>query len=353
MRGLAALIVAGHHGISTFVAEPGGSWLYPVDQLFWVTNPNSAVFFFFVLSGYVLGRSFERDPAYIRFCIRRAFRILPAFIVSVFLAYVCIALLRYEPGPADLSNFFRSTHPVLTMNNIWENLIFKNTLVNGPSWSIYPEIFGSLSLPVLIYVTDRVPSKFRVLMTIAVAASLAISPSRIRIALWFYAGYCLPPLFARYLPNTWVARAAAFLLGYFLIRYMGPTSNVNKITTIGPSAIGASLMIAAVISSDDFVNGLRSGSARFLGRVSYSFYLFHWPVLYLTALAAISLAWFPHGYGGNILICSISIIAALGVSTLTYRWVELPFIATGRVITGNLKPMIPQALPMKADASNT
>jgi peptidoglycan/LPS O-acetylase OafA/YrhL len=346
LRGIAALIVAIAHGMTTFTAGPADRpfviWQVN-DWLFWFTNPASAVFFFFVLSGYVLGQSLQRDFSYVNYGIRRAFRILPAFIASVLFAYICIAPFRYEPGPSDLSDFFRTTHPALQLVDIWNNLTFRNTYVNGPSWSIYPEIFGSAVLPVFVYLHRRIPGKFGLLAFVVVSALLALTP--IRIALWFYAGYFLPPLIARYLPNDWLVRLAVFCAGLFLIRYFGPGSNVSKMDTIAPSAFGGVLMISSVISSQNFLNWLRLPSLRFLGRVSYSFYLVHWPVFYLTALLAMHSLWFPHGFTGNAVICAISVMAALALAAASYRWIELPSISAGKFISRSFAGKPRQPLP--------
>src|SRR5579872_6949827 len=70
LRGIAALVVATHHGLTSFdrgnseLGGVGDSILYVLLQLF--PNPGMAVLFFFVLSGYVLGKSLERDSNYFR-----------------------------------------------------------------------------------------------------------------------------------------------------------------------------------------------------------------------------------------------------------------------------------------------
>jgi hypothetical protein len=70
MRGIAALAVATHHGTSAFA---GGSTPRPLDWLLFAFNPAVSVMFFFVLSGYVLGRALDRDGKISPFLVRRAF----------------------------------------------------------------------------------------------------------------------------------------------------------------------------------------------------------------------------------------------------------------------------------------
>jgi len=123
-----------------------------------------------------------------------------------------------------------------------------------------------------------------------------------------------------------------FVVGYWIVLRSG-TSDASKFFTIGPSSVGASMMIGAVLSSQDFLNWLRLRPLRFLGRVSYSFYLIHWPVFYLTAIAVISTDILPHGATGNWIVCLTSIALALVLSALIYRLVELPLIELGRRLT--------------------
>ncbi len=271
LRGVAALIVATHHGMMAFKALPGDKPPVLSTLHEWVlelaTNPGSAVLFFFVLSGYVLGQSLERDANYLRFIVRRAFRIMPAFLLSVFFAYACVTLIRIDVPPADLTEFFkRPFWPMPTIDQLKDNLVFRSSWINGPTWSISWEIIGSIFLPVLVYLHSK-------------------------------------------------------------------TSGASKFFTIGPSSVGASMMIGAVLSSQDFLNWLRLRPLRFLGRVSYSFYLFHWPVFYLTAIAVISTDILPHGATGNWIVCLASIALALVLSALIYRLVELPLIELGRRLT--------------------
>src|SRR4051794_25695494 len=163
MRGIAALIVAAHHGMVAFASLPDDRpiVLSAIHDLLWsrMTNPGLAVLFFFVLSGYVLGQSLERDPNYVRFIVRRAFRILPAFLVSLLFAYACVILIRIDPPPSDLTEFFkRPFWPVPTVEQLKDNLVFRSSWINGPTWSIYWEIVGSIYLPFLVYLHRRMPA---------------------------------------------------------------------------------------------------------------------------------------------------------------------------------------------------
>jgi peptidoglycan/LPS O-acetylase OafA/YrhL len=343
MRGIAALIVASHHGLTTFTGYysglPAGVAFAAQIVMDRLTNPGMAVLFFFVLSGYVLGRSLERDGNYARFVTRRAFRILPAFIAAVLFGYACLSLFRIDIATPGLSDFFKLNFwPELSGKDLLDNFLFRSTRVDGPTWSIYWEIIGSIFLPALVYLHREAATKYQIPLFIIASAFISFVHVRatdavmLSVVEYFYAGFFLPPLIARNMPESWLARILVFVVGYWLILTVGPTNASARITML-PASLGGSFMIGAVISSKDFLAWLRRPSLRFLGRVSYSFYLFHFPVFYLTALALVESGIAPHDGIGNWVICITSIFAALGLSALSYRYVELTSIQLGKRIT--------------------
>lgn len=314
LRGIAAFIVAIHH---TFWREAPGSVLNSIaDVILWPTHNQACVLFFFVLSGYVLGLALERQGAFFPYITRRAFRILPLFVVSVLFAYASVTLAGQGEG-----------WPMRTTGELWDNLLLRSFLINGPTWSIYPEIIGSIWLPLLVFLHGRCPHRWRWPLFILVSTVMAFSP--LRLVFWFYCGFFLPGEISKILGRSWLIRTVVFVAGYALVFYIATVAEYYKFKTIGPSAIGASMMIGAVISSSSFMTWLNARPLRFLGRVSYSFYLLHWPVYYLWSVAYIALAPAP-GFAANFLLSAASISTALVVSQLTYAYIELPFIDLGK-----------------------
>jgi peptidoglycan/LPS O-acetylase OafA/YrhL len=105
-RGIAALCVTVGHCFTTMVngriEEPtfqlsGGNALLAAGQM--VFQANTAVIFFYVLSGLVLGESLRRRPGFGGFTIRRAWRLLPAMWLSIAFALAAITLLPAPPLP--------------------------------------------------------------------------------------------------------------------------------------------------------------------------------------------------------------------------------------------------------------
>jgi len=78
LRGVAALAVLFGHSIGCFKGDKYGEFIYSI-------TAHSAVVFFFLLSGFVLSRSLERNDALstvgmIAYGIRRLFRLIPCYL---------------------------------------------------------------------------------------------------------------------------------------------------------------------------------------------------------------------------------------------------------------------------------
>ena len=114
-------------------------------------NSAAAVIFFFVLSGYVLGRALERDSALVPYLVRRLLRLFPAFVVMVLFAFACERLFRIDPIPSGLNpGIQRMFWPQPTWDALRDNLLLSSFKVNGPTWTLFPELMGALMLPFVV-----------------------------------------------------------------------------------------------------------------------------------------------------------------------------------------------------------
>ena len=322
LRGLAALVVAMSHGRCAFV-EPN-STPNVVNFVLNVFQPASAVVVFFVLSGYVLGKSLTGDTNYIAFAARRLLRILPAFVVSVLFAYFVVSSVRIEPAPASTSAFFQSVFwPAPTWGDLFDNLLLIGSRVNGPTWSIWPELVGSAILPIVVGIHGRIPQRFQWLVFTILATALAFS--QVRLFLYFYAGYFVAPQISNAVAERPIARSIVLVVGLALLIAFGHDPVDLKSRTIIPSGIAATLLIAAIASTRYRL--LEIGPLRFLGRVSYSFYLLHWPVFYLCVMAFLKAAPVLSGAATNLIVMGVSISVTLVLAFLSYRFVERPFMS--------------------------
>lgn len=292
--------------------------------------PNPAVIIFFVLSGYVLGESLTRDGNIIAFLVRRMFRILPPFVFSLLFAFACLTLVHPDVLPQTTSGFFQSQFaPPATLAKLWDNLLFNSTWINGPTWSIYPELVGSLWLPVLVFGHCVAPRSYRWLVFLGTLALILLTTQR--IALYFYIGFFLSAEICHIVSRrpSWALISA--IAGFSILWLYGGQPFSYEPRYVIPNSIGASLLIGAIASSRTFSAWLEVRPLRFLGRISYSFYLLHWPLFYVTAIfVSLHPAIFSTGFTANLETAAISITLCLIVASASYRFVEMPCIALGK-----------------------
>jgi len=328
LRGLAALAVCGHHGMSAF---SDGSTPTILGWLLYAFNPAAAVMFFFVLSGYVLGCAIERDSNFVGYITRRFFRLVPPFVFSVLFAFACVTLVRIDPMPFGLTDFFqRPFWPQPTLDQLSDNLILRSSWINGPTWSILPELVGSFFLPVLVWLHRSTSPRSQWLLFVGLSTAIAFSP--LRLLFWFYAGFFLAKKIGDFLTGRNFLALPVFVVGFVFLRAVAEHAVYYKTATVFPSAIAAALMIGSVISSQSFMRWTELPPVRFLGRVSFSFYLLHWPIFYLCAMLAVACR--PVIAVGNVGILLLTIATTLIAAAISYQYVEIPAIRSGKYLSG-------------------
>ena len=336
LRGLAALVVAINHGQSAMVEPDGAPKAF--DWIIYHLNPGSAVIIFFVLSGYVLGASLSSNMNYIGYAIRRVLRILPAFIFSVLFAAIVISLIGSDSPPAAATSFFQTVFwPAPTWKDILNNLVFIDFRVDGPTWSIWPELVGSAFIPVAFVIHAKFGKDLQWLIGGLLLLAMVASPY-CRYLIYFYAGFFAVPRLMPLVAGRPLVRTAILLLGALMLASFGNGNSSYSMKTIAPPAFGATLLIAAIASTKYRI--LESGPLRFLGRISYSFYLLHWPIFYVCAIAVFARPDIvPVGFGGNIFIMIASIAVTIVAADISNRLIERPFMEASRsLINRRIEP---------------
>ena len=334
LRGYAAIMVAVFHCVlgadpdliqrvdARNFSDMGSSF----DQINWLVlrtfNGHIAVAIFFVLSGTVLFDSLRRSqneiPALsIQFLIRRFFRIYPTLLVCLVItacAYWIFGL------PVALRGFL-------------ENALLYTFTINGATWTLYVEMVAA-PLMLLAFFGYRIGREAGLL--IAGILLFLIFYSLIAI---FRAGDFHITIMKVFWPNflvgmlipTRIGRLIATLLPRFSWMIIIPILLYRSGTTT--ERICAGLLIAMVYYGRGGMLAafLQRPLSHFLGRISYSFYLYN--VMFLeiicgylrgTALAKA----YPLESG---LVASLIVIAlTIPVAYASMTWIEQPFSRLGK-----------------------
>ncbi|MFA6005546.1 MAG: acyltransferase [Patescibacteria group bacterium] len=345
LRGYAALMVAVGH---SFITIKNSSL---VDEfIYTLVNGGVAVSIFFLLSGFVLGESLARDTTAsfflksIKFYIKRLFRIYPVFLLQILLLSLFLIKWPYQHFPAASAwSEYWFNFPI-TFKEVLSNLIFRSTSLGGVTWTLKAEIIGSFFLP-LFYIISSRTHKYVDLCIIALL--ILLSPifhvsREVSFLYVFYAGLTLPKWKGQFenirLKGIWLALATFGLFATAItISSLSIDVDFPFVRHI-PLVLFLGLLVykpAAYVS-----DVLLSKAFQFLGRISYSFYLFHFLVLYITIRLLFNVVdnnFLQHYFFHFELLIALGTIAlAAGVSYFSYRFVEQPFIALGRKVVGRL-----------------
>ncbi len=296
---------------------------------------------FFVISGYlitaILRRQFDAGAFSIAdFYRRRALRILP---VLLFMLAVLCMLAPILFTPMDIKALARSVPAVAVfLSNFYfarEFFYFDpaaDTQMLLHTWSLAVEEQFYILYPIVLGLAFRFARRLvAVLVWIAVAVSFALSVYLLQTDQAKIAFYMFPPrawelglgaviaLGGSPVVTNRTAREILSAGGIGLIAFgvfsLNATSSFPGVNAVAP-CLGAALVIA-------YGSGTRLGSVlgsalpRTIGKISYSLYLWHWPV----AVIARQFMGAELGLPGLAICLSVS----MGLSILSYRWIETPF----------------------------
>ena len=313
MRGvLACMVMLFHLGLNTLLARATGGRIHG-------GRFGLAVDFFFLLSGFVLCRSFlRRSPGLAQYAIKRLFRLAPMFLIAT-VAVLAITGLTFW-GRAALAANLTMTQSLLGLPSI--DLV---------AWTVPFELYFPAVGLVLLGLGRRAPAMaiWALLLIALVAQSWATwrmaagdDWPAARAAFGLAAGALL---FLAYRPGASHPWAAPVVLTVFAM-----ASSVMAVAGVYPvAALAFPALGAASIWFGADLNGIFSTRPlQALGRWSYSIYLLHIPVL----LAANAILGEGRVRGDFPLkLALIAVVVAL--SGLAYRFVEAPLMRLGQRLT--------------------
>lgn len=300
---------------------------------------------FFVISGFLITSQVFSEVKRNAFSLkgfyqRRINRIVPA-LATVLLATVIAG--AFILSPVDLVRLNVSALlSLLGVSNIYIWVKYGNYFAADASeapllhtWSLGIEEQFYVIWPLFIVLLYRLAPRY-VLPVLAIGVVLAVGVSEYATGVFATAAYYLLPtrffelmlggLLAIYLhsPRVIGKRAAHgyALAGYLLIGFslfaLNPDSTFPGINALIP-CLGAALLILAG-SGERHSRLLTSRPMVFIGLISYSLYLWHWPLIAFLNYVEIPI---------DLPVGALLIAASVLLSWLSWRYVEVPFRRTG------------------------
>lgn len=349
LRGIAASMVVITHAVSA-LAKPLAAILAlhhsPVALL---SNGGGGVHIFFVLSGFCLAGSARRAQSFVglaRFYVRRVLRIHPPYVIGLLISWLLSGWIYERTAPVDaLSQAMIDLRRVhISPRALQHALMFPGrAYVQLPvGWTLQVEAVFSILLPGLMLAATRAH------WLLLIAVSLPMLEIReettfnyMRFCLDFSFGiaiYCereqLTRLFA-YLPAT--VRGTLLIAGvvmltspvYFMLDMHSP------VRAIVLYCCGAAIIVMCVVHMTSVRRFLSHPTLGWIGRISFSVYLIHAPIIILlTPYVDHQLNLFE-----GVIFVVVSLLATYAIAPLLYYTVEEPSIRAGYWASAKLQAL--------------
>lgn len=299
---------------------------------------------FFVLSGFLITQGLHQDLqagqfSISRFYARRIRRIFPAYATLIFLVLLAGCVLYYGwdlcilARTACSSAFFYSNIYFWLNSGYFDPASHSNPLLN--MWSLSVEEQFYIFFPLALACCYRWARRWlATALGLGFLVSLAWSCYRVQgghgsmtgsfyllpFRAWELLAGSLLAIYPRRLQGRlpWIGMLAILLLGsqFFLYRSKMPFPGL---AALGPVLCAFLLLQYGHRGWSRVI--LENKGMVFLGKISYSLYLYHWPVLVFARYVAGTTA-NPWLLGG------IVILVSLALAILSWRWVETPIRLT-------------------------
>lgn len=363
IRGLAALSVLLSHiiivnmDIFTFVMKT------PM-RLF--TSGYSAVILFFVLSGFVLSLPFlnKDEINYFPYLIKRICRIYIPYLIVIIISII-LSNIFYKDNIDGLSDWFNTSWSTLpNIDLIMEHIFLLGNIhsenFNKAIWSLIHELRISLIYPFVVLLVKKLDFKFSLLVCFILSMITGLNnifhfqiSNGLRTSYFetfnylsiFIIGTLLAIHRNKFINFYWrLPRNKKWLVLFILIiAYNFSNTLVPRILRIQfiepflliiqdySIAFGAVGFIIFALGSSKVERILLIKPVLFLGKISYSLYLFHLVVL-LTCIHLL------YGIIPLNLILLISFGLSIVISTISWYLIENPFIEIGKKLTIKINP---------------
>jgi peptidoglycan/LPS O-acetylase OafA/YrhL len=355
IRGLAAMSVVFAHYLNIFPSSTKTNLIeYGPTRL--LVAGNEAVLLFFLLSGFVLALPFLKGREinllnYRDFAIKRVARIYLPYLAVILIAVMGNYLL-YTGDIKYLSTWFnnRWAEPI-SLKAFIDHVVFLGDYpkqFNTVTWSLVEELRISLIFPILMifvlrftWIKNVIFAFSLFLISILVYLIFGENSNDISGTISYSAIFVIGAILAKhkddlfsYLNQLSKINKLLFIAGgLFLYVYAKPSFALNSLFGVNEfyrikidfwfTVSGAAMIVIMAISFEKLSNLLSHNIINFFGKISFSVYLYHLIVLlsFVYIFDSILPIW---------VILVLSFAVTIGISTLSYYYIELPSMNFGK-----------------------
>lgn len=357
IRGLAAVSVFFSHIVS-LLALPTVTLLFSQSPLKLFVYGHAAVLLFFVLSGFVLSLPYllGSQLSYKNFMVRRVCRVYIPYLVVIAVAMLAFHSLKPIYGLSDWISILSTGE--FSSKVIFEHIgligNYNTDRFNGVIWTLVHEMRVYLIFPLLALVIIR----FNWMGALAVCAALSLIGSVNNALHWepvngFQNSFSLTLHYCSlFIIGGLIAKHRTSLIGLYrrlprLLKY-GALLTALVLYTYAVKATGLAgrmhlaflgeqlqdyVIVSAIVifltialGSRKMIAFLTNKAVKFFGDISFSLYLWHLVLL-------IGLVHLLNGVLPMAVILLILSAASVVVAWLSYRYIELPAIRLGKLLT--------------------
>jgi peptidoglycan/LPS O-acetylase OafA/YrhL len=344
LRGIAALIVVIFH--LSLIAQPFLDTNTTGDPWWWIsetplrlaTDGTQAVLLFFVLSGLVVALPALR-AGFTKFSWKKYFasRFIRLYIPAWGALVVASILILFVPRPSAnvTGNYWLSTTNAKSVQ--WLTFLQNATLMkvgnatDNVLWSLRWEIIFSVLLPVFVLAAIIIRRSWVAFgLSMALCVALTIGDPNHADAAFYLPVFMMGTLMASRLEAIqewskhrsrmfWVLTLSASLFGMIgtqLFLFEAPSNSPTFGFLWSLVGAGAAGIILCAIGFDSVRNFLNTRVSQYLGKISFSLYLIHVPILASLAFLFGDAQWW--------LVAIVGIPLSLAAATVFHRFVEVP-----------------------------
>lgn len=325
----------------------------PVQAQALVRGGYLAVQTFFLLSGFVLARSYARagwtPKDLLNYGVARLARIYPVYLLSLLIVTPFIRETMLKPYVTPGHKAALLAEYVFVLQG-WTGGLGVGW--NTPAWSLSCEFFFYLLFP-LVFPALRHAGRIAVGATLALCLVAPVLMARAGVP-WewkplhhffdFLAGIAAARLY-EFLSVRMRGRGAwfyfaALIFGAVLIVYPQLMEGTYGDLNTGLRPLNVLALVGLALGGGWPARALSTSLADYLGRISYSTYILHVPVLWWYGRWALHASLFGRLHISRPLAAVLYLVLVVGISALSFRWVEVP---ANRWIRARIAARSPQA----------